>query len=74
MEDAAKIWIAQSKKGRSFRVKVQGCLSDIRLMHNRVPQGSALGPSLFLAYVSDKANGLEDPCLMFADEDKLLGM
>lgn len=33
-----KNWMEQSLKGRSFRVRVEGCLSDRGLLYSRVPK------------------------------------
>jgi hypothetical protein len=47
------VWIQEFLSGRSERVRVDGHLSEEVRVTLGVPQGSVLGPLLFLAYVND---------------------
>jgi len=47
-------------------MKVNGILSDRNQILTGVPQGSVLGPSLFIAFVNDRTT-LEN-CYLFADD------
>ena len=59
---------------RKQRVVLNGqCWSwvDIRA---EIPQGSVLGPLLFLIYVNDLTNGLKSECKLFADDTSLFSV
>lgn len=68
VEAKMNYWITKQMKDRTFRVGVDGRLSDRGFLHSGVPRRSA-----FLVYVSDKAGLLESPRHMFAHNIKLLG-
>ena len=53
-------------------VVVDGVKSDMLGIQAGVPQGSRLGPLLFLIYINDIVEGLESEILIFADDCSLL--
>ncbi|XP_063615673.1 uncharacterized protein LOC134788783 [Penaeus indicus] len=66
-------WIAAFLHGRTFHVEVEGSISREAGVCSGVPQGSVLGPLLFVLFVNDLARQLYNPCFMFADDLKLVG-
>ena len=56
---------------RKQRVVVDGVFSESRPVLSGVPQGSVLGPLLFLAYVGDMGVGLENDLIGYADDHTL---
>jgi ribonuclease P/MRP protein subunit RPP40 len=73
LADSILDWISQFLKDRKFFVTVEGYKSKIGLAKSGVPQGSVLGPLLFLMYINDLVTDLENPCYMFADDVKIVG-
>ena len=57
---------------RKQRVVVDGVFSDPKPILSGVPQGSVLGPLLFLVYTSDLAAGLENDLIGYADDHTLI--
>ena len=57
---------------RHFRVKVDNNYSDLFPIHAGVPQGSVLGPLLYLLYTSDIPTSINTTIATFADDTALL--
>jgi len=66
-------WIENWLSGRQQRVCLDGARSQWRSVTSGVPQGSVLGPILFLVYVNDIDVGIINLLLKFADDIKVLG-
>jgi hypothetical protein len=61
-------WILAFLKTRSQRVVVDGAHSDWVHVDSGVPQGTVLGPLLFLAHINDLPTTIQSQCRLFADD------
>ena len=69
----ANKWISEFLKNRKQQVNVNGCISFSQTITCGVPQGSTLGPLLFLIYIND-LHRVFDKCIVhhFADDTNLI--
>ena len=62
------IWIKEFLLGRTQRVRIGEVTSDETRVTSGVPQGSVLGPLLFLAYINDIGRNIDSNIRLFADD------
>ena len=64
-------WFLNYLSNRYQRVVLPGVVSDFSSINAGVPQGSILGPLLFLVYINDMVNDIESNINLFADDTSL---
>ena len=64
-------WIEDFLSDRHQRVSVNGSLSRWLEVLSGIPQGSVLGPVLFILYINDLPGVISSFCMLFADDTKL---
>ena len=64
-------WIKAYLSDRRHRVIVQGTPSDWQDVTSGIPQGSVLGPVMFVVYINDLPSWIQSRILLFADDTKL---
>lgn len=64
-------WIKDFLYKRRQRVRVHNDFSEWRDVTSGVPQGSVLGPVLFIMYMNDIPDAVEATCKIFADDTKI---
>ncbi len=65
-------WLESYLKDRQQKVVINGKMSDPKSINASVPQGSILGPLLFLVYVNDLVDDLQTTPYLFTDDTSLL--
>jgi hypothetical protein len=64
-------WISSYLSERKIKVVIGGQSSHERSINASVPQGSILGPTLFLTYIDDLSENVVNPTRLYADESTL---
>ena len=67
-------WIDDWFNGRKQRVTLNDRESDWIYVLSVVPQGSVLGPVLFVVYINDIDSYVSSKILKFADDTKIMGV
>ena len=68
IEGSLHQWISSFLVGRQQSVNIQGASSKPVDVMSGVPQGTVLGPLLFLMYINDLPDGLASKVCLFADD------
>jgi hypothetical protein len=64
-------WIKDFLKNRTQKVMVNGAGSEWENVTSGIPQGSVLGPILFVIYINDLPDTVESDSYLFADDTKI---
>ena len=64
-------WISSFLTDRTMRVCVRGLFSQPKHVSSGLPQGSVIGPLLFLIYINNIASQLHSTYAIFADDLKM---
>ena len=64
-------WLKSFLIGRKQRVKIKGTTSAWTEVLSGVPQGSVLGPLLFILYINDITDNIKCEAFLYADDMKL---
>ena len=73
MDSRAVVWVRKFLVGRTQMARVRGQLSKEVKVTSGLPQGSVLGPVLFLAYVNDIWRNIYSSIRLFADDYIIIG-
>lgn len=68
IQNSTHKWLSAWLTGRTQRVLVEGALSKDVDVISGVPQGTVLGPLMFLIYINDINQNIQSPLRLFADD------
>jgi len=64
-------WIESFITGRTQKVRIDGEMSEAKEVISGIPQGSVLGPFLFVLFVNDMPDLVRSMLYLFADDNKV---
>ena len=64
-------WVRAFLSGRRQRVRVDNEFSSWSIVKSGIPQGSVLGPTLFVLFINDMPDVCKSMCQLFADGAKI---
>ena len=64
-------WVCDFLQDRSQQVVIGASISSKKQVTSRVPQGSVLGPTLFVIFIKELPSLVESSMVLFADDVKL---
>ena len=64
-------WVEDFLHNRKQRVQVNGQFSKWSDVSSGIPQGSVLGPVLFVIYINDLPDSVLSDIIMYADDSKM---
>ena len=64
-------WVKSFLNERKQKVIINGKESDWKDVTSGIPQGSVLGPFLFVIYINDLPDNVDSPTYLFADNTKI---
>ena len=70
-DDNANMWFRSYRTGRTQQTSFRGHLSETAAITAGVPQGSILGPLLFIVYMNDLPLHIHNDIDMFANDSTL---
>ena len=69
--DTIRNWLESFLTGRTQRVIVNGAVSNWSNVKSGIPQGSVLGPILFVLFINDLPDAISSEVKIFADDTKI---
>ena len=67
-------WIQNYLSGRKQQVSINGANSNWHTVSSGIPQGSVIGPILFVIYINDLPDLVKSNVYLFADDTKLFNI